>query len=111
MPNSLTILYFGPISGTCLDRANALRRLGHRVEHTDLRLLLPKTKWVDRITWHLGGNLLAPLLIRKLEKKLNGQHFDLCYVDGGEWVTPQVILLIRRYAAKVINYNIDDPLG
>ncbi len=111
MPIFLSILYFGPISGTCLDRANALRRLGHQVEHLDLRQLLPKTQWVDRITWRLGGNLLAPLLMRRLENKLNDQHFDLCYVDGGEWVTPQVISLIRRHAAKVINYNIDDPLG
>lgn len=111
MSKFLSILYFGPISGTCLDRANALRRLGHQVEHLDLRQLLPKTQWVDRITWHLGGNLLAPLLMRKLANKLNDQHFDLCYVDGGEWVTPKVISLIREYAAKVINYNIDDPLG
>lgn len=111
MSNTLSILYLGPISGTCLDRANALSRLGHQVEHMDLRLLLPKTQWIDRITWKLGGNLLAPLLMRGLENKLNGQSFDLCYVDGGEWVTPQVISLIRRYAAKIINYNIDDPLG
>jgi spore maturation protein CgeB len=111
MSKALSILYLGPISGTCLDRANALRRLCHQVEHVDLRLLLPKTKWVDRITWRLGGNLLAPLLMRGLANKLNGKRFDLCYVDGGEWVTPQVITLIRRYAEKVINYNIDDPLG
>jgi hypothetical protein len=111
MSRYLSILYLGPISGTCLDRANALRRLGHQVEHIDLRLQLPKTQWVDRITWHLGGNLLAPLLMRRLENKLNDQRFDLCYVDGGEWVTLQVISLIRRYVAKIINYNIDDPLG
>jgi spore maturation protein CgeB len=111
MINSLSILYLGPISGTCLDRANALRRLGHRVEHMDLRLLLPKTQWVDRITWHLGGNLLAPLLLSRLENELNNKRFDLCYVDGGEWVTPKVISIIRRYAKKIINYNIDDPLG
>jgi hypothetical protein len=40
--SSKSILYLGPLSGTCLDRANALRRLGHRVEHMDLRHLLPK---------------------------------------------------------------------
>jgi spore maturation protein CgeB len=111
MSSALTILYFGPISGTCLDRANALRRLGHSVEHMDLRLFLPKTIWVDRITWRLGGNLLAPWLIRSLAVKLKGCNFDLCYVDGGEWVTPKVISLLRLHAKKVINYNIDDPLG
>jgi len=111
MSNSLSILYFGPVSGTCLDRANALRRLGHHVEHINLRHLLPNTKWVDRITWHLGGSLLAPLLMRGLIKTLDGKRFDLCYVDGGEWVTPQVIVVLRLHATKIINYNIDDPLG
>ena len=111
MSSALSILYFGPISGTCLDRANALRRLGHSVEHLDLRLLLPKTVWVDRITWRLGGDLFTPWLIRSLSKKLDGLHFDLCYVDGGEWVTPKVIKLLRLYCEKIINYNIDDPLG
>lgn len=107
----MQILYFGPISGTCLDRANALRRLGHRVEHMDLRLLLPKTQWVDRITWHLGGHLIAPWLVRGLAAKLARLHFELCFVDGGEWVTPAVISMLRQHATKIINYNIDDPLG
>jgi spore maturation protein CgeB len=111
MSRSLTILYLGPISGTCLDRANALRRLGHIVEHLDLRQLLPTTAWVDRITWRMGGNLVAPWLMPSLAERLKGKQFDLCYVDGGEWVTPKVISLLRTYAKKVINYNIDDPLG
>jgi spore maturation protein CgeB len=111
MSNALTILYLGPIGGTCLDRANALRRLGHQVEHLDLRLLLPKTQWVDRVTWRMGGNLFSPLMKRRLANNLSGQYFDLCYVDGGEWVTPSVISLLRSYVKKIINYNIDDPLG
>lgn len=111
MSHCLTILYLGPISGTCLDRANALRRLGHAVEHLDLRQFLPKTAWVDRLTWRIGGNLIAPWLVGSLSEKLNGKQFDLCYVDGGEWVTPKVISLLRSYAKKVINYNIDDPIG
>ncbi len=111
MSRTLSILYLGPISGTCLDRANALRRLGHAVEHLDLRILLPKTAWVDRITWRMGGHLIAPWLMRSLAEVLNGKKFDLCYVDGGEWVTPKVISLLRLHAKKVINYNIDDPLG
>lgn len=111
MSKSLSILYLGPISGTCLDRANALRRLNHNVHHLDLRNMLPKTQWVDRITWRLGGNLLSPLLISPLKEQLHHRAFDLCYVDGGEWVTPSIISLLRSHAKKVINYNIDDPLG
>lgn len=109
--NPMSILYFGPVNGTCLDRANAIRRLGHQVEHIDLRLLLPKTVWVDRVTWRLGGNYLAPVLLPKLQEKLHGKHFDICYVDGGEWVTPKVIAMLRQFAPKVVNYSIDDPLG
>jgi spore maturation protein CgeB len=111
MAHNLTVLYLGPISGTCLDRANALRRLGHEVEHVDLRRLLPKTRWVDQITWRIGGNLVAPLLMRNLAAELANKQYDLCYVDGGEWVTPKVIALLRMHAKKIINYNIDDPLG
>jgi spore maturation protein CgeB len=111
MASSLSILYLGPVSGTCLDRANALRRLGHQVVHIDLRQLLPKTPWVDRITWYLGGNLLSSLLMPRLMQSLQVKQFDLAYVDGGEWVTPNVIVLLRKYCKKVINYNIDDPIG
>jgi spore maturation protein CgeB len=32
-------------------------------------------------------------------------------VDGGEWVTPDVIRTLREHAPRIINYNIDDPLG
>lgn len=111
MTRSRSILYLGPVSGTCLDRANALRRLGHRVEHLDLRSLLPQTVWMDRITWRLGGDWLAPLLTRPLSAQLAGRQFDLAYVDGGEWVTPAVIRLLRQHAPRVINYSIDDPYG
>jgi spore maturation protein CgeB len=107
----LSILYLGVNDGTSLDRARALRRLGHSVEHVDLRELLPKSPWVWRITWRLGGHILSPLILRGLPRVLRNTHYDLCFVDNGEWVTPRVIELLRRHASKIANYNIDDPLG
>lgn len=107
----MDILYLGPESGTCLDRANALRRLGHLVRHVDPRSLLPRGRWVDRVTWHLGGDWFGARLARRLEALLEGLRYDLCHVDGGEWVTPRVVASLRRFAQRVINYNIDDPLG
>ncbi|MBY0575269.1 MAG: glycosyltransferase [Gallionellaceae bacterium] len=73
--------------------------------------MLPKTPWVDRVTWRIDGGLFTPWIMRGLAARLRGLRVDLCYVDGGEWVTPKVISLLRKHAAKIINYNIDDPLG
>ena len=109
--SSLSILYLGTKSGTSLDRARAYARLGHSVHHVDLRGLLPPSHWIDRITWHMGGDHLSPWVERRLRQVLGARRFDLCHVDGGEFVTPATIRLLRTFAPRVVNYNIDDPLG
>ncbi len=106
-----SILYIGAERGTSLDRANALRRLGHSIDLVDMRKLLPKAAWVPWVIHNLGGDLLAPWIIRSLPAAVKASHYDFCYVDGGELVTPRVMTLLRGYAEKLINYNIDDPLG
>lgn len=111
MSTPLNILYLGMLSGTCLDRANAYRRLGHRVTHIDPRTLLPASSWVDRITWHLGDHWLSPLMTRQLKRTLLGRHFDLCHVDSGEWINRAGVRVLKECADQVINYNIDDPTG
>ncbi len=107
----ISILYVGNDGGTALDRANALRRLGHRVDHLNLRDLLPRTLWIDRVTWKLGGHMLSPWIVRALPEALGDRQYDLCHVDSGELVSPEVLRVIRQHARKVINYNIDDPFG
>ena len=62
------ILYLGEVRGTCRDRANALRRLGHDVVHLDLREWLPATVWVDRITWRVGGHVFGRWLAREVQQ-------------------------------------------
>ena len=109
--SALDILYLGSMAGTSRDRADALRRLGHRIEHIELRKLLPKTAWVDRVTWKVGGHWFAPWIAHSLKEKLTWKHFELCLVDSGELVSPSVVKVLRAHAARVINYNIDDPLG
>jgi hypothetical protein len=109
--NALDILYLGSAYGTSLQRANALRRLGHRVVHIDVRGQLPHTHWVDRVTWRMGGQWFSPWIIHALSAKLGDQRFDLCHIDSGEFVTPRAISRLRQHAPKIINYNIDDPTG
>lgn len=108
---ALNILYIGTESGTCLDRANAYRRMGHHVTHLDLRKLLPKTVWIDRITWRIGGHVFAKLLVPKVRAFVAGRRFDLCHVDNGEWMSPAVMRVVRVAAPKIVSYSIDDPLG
>jgi spore maturation protein CgeB len=107
----LSVLYVGASDGTSLDRAHALRRLGHRVDHLDLRKLFKRTRLTAAIVSHLGGHLFSPWVLRALSKSLEGKRYEICVVDGGEMVTPKAIELIRRHAKKIANYNIDDPLG
>jgi hypothetical protein len=107
----MNILFLGTKNGTSLDRANAYRRLGHFVDHIDLREMLPKTVWVDRIIWHIGGDWLSSWLPRRVRKKIGDRRFELCHVDGGELVTPDLIAVLRQNAGTIVNYNIDDPLG
>ena len=100
------ILYLGEVRGTCRDRANALRRLGHEVLHLDLREWLPSTVWVDRVTWRIGGHVFGVWLAREVQRRLAGQRFDLVHVDNGEYVSPAVLRALRQLAPRVINYNI-----
>lgn len=99
------------MNGTSLERSNALRRLGHEVTHIDPREFLPRTVWVERVTWKFGGSWFAPLINYGLSAHLSGRFFDLCHVDSGEWITASVIALLREHAPVVVNYNIDDPFG
>lgn len=111
MTSGLRILYFGPTSGTCRDRALAYERLGHTVTHINPKSLLPQTPWVERITWKLGGQWFGGLLGRALSRELAGLQFDLCHVDGGEWFTESTLNVLRWHARLLVNYNIDDPTG
>ncbi|WP_245932597.1 CgeB family protein [Aquabacterium olei] len=61
--------------------------------------------------WRLGGHWLSELVISRLREILTGKRFELAYVDNGEYVSARVVKLLKKHAALVINYNIDDPTG
>lgn len=107
----MNILYLGLNSGTSRDRARAYKRLGHDVTHLDLREFLPRSRWVDHITWHVSDRLLAPMVHLRLAQQLKGRRFELCHVDSGEWVSAKTVRELKNHCAVVINYNVDDPTG
>ena len=108
---SQSILYLGRQSGTCLHRANALRRLGHDVEILDPYSFVPAGSWVDKWIFETGGLFLESVVERKVSAALPAKRFDLVYVDGGELIGPSLIRRLKDLYGKVINYNIDDPYG
>ena len=61
------------------------------------------------MTWHIGRRYFGPWMERALAKTLHGCAYDLYIVDSGEWMTPSVVKLLKRYTTKVILYCIDDP--
>lgn len=108
---SLSVLYLGPRSGTSLHRRDAFARLGHRVSMLDPRSLLPASSWIDRIEWHLSPRLLGAVVERRLEAVLDGQTFDLVFVDSGSLLTSPALRALKRRSRRVVNFNHDDPFG
>lgn len=105
------ILYLGAQSGTSLHRAEAIKRTGHDVDHIDLRKLLPRSPWINRIIYYLGGQYLTFLFYHNLSALLDNKSYDICWVDSGKLISPKVMNLLKVKARKVVNYNIDDPFG
>jgi hypothetical protein len=44
-------------------------------------------------------------------RAIAGQTFDLVWVDGGPLVSRELVVDLRKFAQRVINYHVDDPFG
>jgi spore maturation protein CgeB len=106
-----SILYLGPLSGTSLHRRDAFVRLGCRVCTIEPRALLPRSSWIDRVEWHLSPALLGSFVQRRLAEQLEGQRYDLAFIDNGSLVTAATVRMLRRCCTHVVNFNHDDPFG
>lgn len=111
----LRILYLGPAYGTSLHRAEALRRLGHDVTHVDPWRFLPRQRFTGRIVQKLicdvGGHLFEYHVRRSLIDSLNGNRFDVIWVNSGELFGAKTIRSLREFAPIIVNYNNDDPFN
>lgn len=101
------VLYVGSAAGTSADRANALRRLGHKVTHIVPSTGLPRMwpHWLNRF----GGPGIDSLVAESLRKRLDAARFDIALVDSGDVVGPKALAAIRSVAAAVGNYCPDNP--
>lgn len=101
------ILYVGAKSGTSLQRADALRRIGHEVFHISPYEGLPRywRPWLGR----LGGPGIDWLVAQSLRRQLPAQRFDLVHVDSGDVIGRRSLIVLRSAGPVVSNYNPDNP--
>jgi spore maturation protein CgeB len=107
----MRILYLGSDHGTAGHRANALKRLGHDVTAVNPFHGISKVPLNAHWRRYLGSVGLASLAGAYVLQRIAGQTFDLVWVDGGPLVSRKLVHDLRKYARRVINYNVDDPFG
>lgn len=107
----MKILYIGPDSGTCRQRAEALRRIGHEVDVIDPFEQLPSWNLFHKWSFKTGGLLLSSLVTQAVLRLSDRKTYDLAWVDGGELVSPRLVRQLKKKFGRVVNYNHDDPFG
>ena len=107
----MNILFFGPYSGTSVQRAAALVRLGHQVTQVEPEQFLPSDKLSLRLHYETGGLLCEKQIAARVLEQVGDKHFDLTWVDNGRYVGPVLIRTLQKRFGPVVNYNVDDPYG
>jgi hypothetical protein len=109
-----SILYVGVGDGTCRQRAEALRQLGHDVRH--VRAGHPSGGWRFQ-AWRVGNKLgRPPDLIganRNLLAELAREPADVVWIDKGREIAPRTLARARELApaARLVHYSPDDQMN
>jgi len=115
MQASLDILYLGHDHGTSRHRANALRRLGHKVGVLDPWEFFPDglilRKIFEKLIYKVGSAWLEPHVRRRLVQRLKHRHFDVIWNNQCELIGSATALAIREHADSIVTYVNDDPFG
>ena len=110
-PASLRILYVGPTSGTCLQRAEALRDLGHLVVHVASGI---PVDWVRNRLYALASRMGAPPDLfganRAIRRAIGSGRFDVLWIDKGLSITARALAHVRRASPHtvLVSYSPDD---
>lgn len=109
------ILYLGNSdkSSTSLQRANALKRIGHTVDVCDPYQLLNKEPgWLQAIHFRTGYVLFQKKISRWIKAVTsNAVAPDLVWVDSGELFGKKILPVLKKFNCPVVLYNVDDPTG
>lgn len=105
----MRIAYIGPESGTSLQRAKALERLGHTVSVIDPWTWLAQPRLRGRVHLHTGYMGVDHLIGPKLLRDVLAIRPDLIWVNQGEFLGPVSIKALRGVGVPVVNYANDNP--
>jgi len=108
---SLRILYLGFRSGTSGYRSNAMKRLGHEVRIIDPTDFVPSLPGLATWCFWTGFAGVATIIQREVLKQIADDRYDVAWVDSGEYFSANLIRALHKNAARVVNYNHDDPFG
>jgi spore maturation protein CgeB len=111
----LSILYVGPRNGTCLQRAEALRSLGHTVHHVRSGLPRPSGplyqlyRVAHRVTRYPDLCFANSRLLRAARRG----GFDVVWIDKGLAIRPRTLDRLRALLphARLVAYSPDDMVG
>lgn len=108
------ILYVGPRSGTCLQRARALEALGHRVRLVDIDIPAAGWRWQF---FRLGNRLRRPPDFagtnRAILAALDASEFDILWIDRGRSISRRTFerARLKRPQMAQVSYSPDDMMN
>lgn len=112
---NLNILYLGQAYGTSRHRAEALRRLGHRVEIIDPWEFLPRNPFIKKvlgkITHEVGPGWLESYMTWRLMAKLKDRYFQVIWSDQCEFIGERAAHRLKEHGSRFVTYAVDDPFG
>jgi len=109
--SALRIAYIGPARGSCLQRAEALERLGHVVTWIDPYDWIGRSVWMARWLYRTGGLGIGLKINRPIFNAVKRSAPDLIWVDQGQFLGAALIAKLRTLSVPIVNYTIDDPFG
>ena len=114
----MKIVYVGPLwyGGTCLQRMEALRQLGHQILPVDTEPEDVRRK-SQRFSCRVKRKLFGPSDLANANRKIlaacQQKEFDIVWIDKGITIKPETLLEVKEMYPKVklVHYNPDDPFG
>ena len=116
----MRILYVGPLwyGGTCLQRMEAMKHLGHEVIPLDTEpenVRKKESRFLYRMTRKIFGPLDLAGVNQQIISLINSKEksFDIVWLDKGVIIKPEALIKIKEISPHtlLVHYNPDDPFG